>query len=124
MVGFYGSARPHYGTVRADTRSMSDSKDAMEARIAVDKLTGDVERLLMITEAFWGILKKQHGYTDDDLAEMITEIDLRDGKLDGRVSNKSEPRQCPNCDRVIMRNRAQCLYCGTEAPDLSAPFER
>ena len=124
MVGFHGSARPHYGTLRADLKTMGTAQDAMEARIAVDKLRGDVERLLMIAEAFWEILKTQHGYTDDDLAEMITEIDLRDGKLDGRAATASEPRKCSQCDRVILRDRTQCLYCGAEATPGNTPFER
>ena len=52
----------------------------------LDAVTFDIERLLMITEALWMLLKKEHGYTDDVLLQRIREIDLRDGELDGRVA--------------------------------------
>jgi hypothetical protein len=81
----------------------------------------DIERLLMITEALWGILKEQHGYTDDELMRRITEIDRRDGKVDGRVA-QSPPGSCPRCNRTLERKRSFCLYCGQAiAWD---PFER
>ncbi|MFC1744479.1 hypothetical protein ACFL35_10840 [Candidatus Riflebacteria bacterium] len=78
----------------------------------IESLQDDVERLLMITEALWAMLKEEHGYEDEKLVEMITEIDLRDGKLDGRVAI-DDPEPCPNCKRKLQRNRNICIYCGT-----------
>jgi hypothetical protein len=81
----------------------------------------DIERLLMITEAFWTLLKQQHGYTDTDLATLVTEIDLRDGRLDGRVA-VSPPQPCPFCGHTLTKKRPFCIYCGKPvAPD---PFAR
>ena len=67
----------------------------------------------MITEALWTILKEQHGFDDADLIDRINEIDLRDGKLDGRVKEKEGPLSCPKCNRTLSRQRPTCLYCGT-----------
>jgi hypothetical protein len=78
-------------------------------------------RLLMITEAFWTLLKEQHGYTDTDLAKLIAEIDLRDGRLDGRVAS-GPPQPCPYCGHTLAKKRPFCIYCGKPvAPD---PFAR
>lgn len=82
----------------------------------------DLEKLFMITEALWTILKQQHGYTDEHLVETIQGIDLRDGKLDGRVTKSSQRPTCPQCGRIISRRKARCLYCGADAPQ--QPFER
>lgn len=86
--------------------------EAREAKTETELLRHDIERLLMITEALWTILKKQNGYADADLMNLVQEIDLRDGKLDGRVAKVPSP-PCPNCGRVAVRNRPLCLYCGS-----------
>ncbi|MCM8542616.1 MAG: hypothetical protein NE328_20285 [Lentisphaeraceae bacterium] len=85
--------------------------DASDAKLRVDYLEGEVERLLMISEALWGILKEQLQYSDDELVRRVQEIDMRDGQLDGKVS-KSAPKKCTACGRTVMKKRPQCMYCG------------
>lgn len=87
----------------------------------VEELSGQVEKLLMITEALWTMLKEEHGYVDEDLIKKIMEIDMRDGRLDGRVA-KSEPVVCPKCGRPASRTRSLCMYCGGLI--VRTPFER
>ncbi len=65
----------------------------------------------MITEALWDILKEQHGYTDEDLTKRVQQIDMRDGKLDGRVA-PSGVRSCPSCKRPVSGRHLMCIYCG------------
>ena len=65
----------------------------------------------MITEALWMLLKAEHGYTDKVLADLIKEIDLRDGNLDGRVA-KSLARACPSCGKPISKKHPFCMHCG------------
>jgi hypothetical protein len=90
-------------------------------RADVKSLELELERLLMITEALWEILKEKHGYTDDELVRRIALIDLKDGTLDGRVA-KSAPAQCPKCGRVLGKRHVTCLYCGTQL--VQDPFVR
>lgn len=71
----------------------------------------DIERLLMITEALWGILKEQHGYTDAELFRRVMAIDLRDGRADGRVA-PTPARECPHCHRPMTKGRPVCIFCG------------
>lgn len=85
---------------------------AREARTDVELLKHDINRLLLITEALWTFLKRQHGYSDDDLKSLIQEIDLRDGKPDAAAA-KEQPLQCPSCGRANSAKRAYCIYCGT-----------
>jgi hypothetical protein len=88
------------------------SRQASTANDEIKFVKADVEKLLMITEALWTLLKDQHGYSDEDLVKQVEEIDLRDGRLDGKVA--SAPRKCPSCNRAISRKRSACLYCGQE----------
>lgn len=80
----------------------------------VGLLRFDVERLLMITEALWSILKENHGYSDDELMKRVAAIDMRDGALDGRVATVESPI-CPQCKRShLAKHRPFCLYCGAQ----------
>ena len=121
-----------YGAVFASARNSAQSRAATiaghQAESAannaiheVENLKQDVEKLLMITEALWGIIQEQLEYDDEELIRRIEEIDLRDGKLDGRVKG-GPPPECPQCGRVLIGKRPQCLYCGTEVK--RDPFER
>jgi hypothetical protein len=87
------------------------SSKASTALTKVDAMKSDIERLLMITEALWIILKEEHGYTDDMLVQKINEVDLKDGKLDGRVAPNG-PAECPQCHRKVVSRSNQCLFCG------------
>ena len=89
--------------------------EARAARTETELMRSDIERLLMITEALWTFLKQEHGYSDEDLAKVVSEIDLRDGRLDGKVAaNPSRP--CPNCGKVVSNRRPFCIYCGKPVP--------
>ena len=99
---FYSPSHPPAVSPYADSSS-NQGKHA--------DLTHDIERLLMITEALWAILKEKHGYTDSELMRRVALIDLRDGKLDGKVS-KVEPAPCPRCGKVLNKRHPRCIYCG------------
>jgi ribosomal protein L32 len=105
----------------AQSTASEAKQQAHDAKMDSDLLRMDVERLLMITEALWTFLKQQHGYNDEDLIKLMTEIDLRDGRLDNRVA-PTGPQKCPNCGHVMNRNRALCYYCGK--PMQMEPFVR
>jgi hypothetical protein len=69
-----------------------------------------IEGLRLTCQALWEIVRSQHGLTDDVILKKIEEIDLRDGKLDGKMT-ASVP--CPECNHEVRANRRNCLYCGT-----------
>ena len=94
---------------------------AREAEAKADLLSHDIDRLLMITEAMWTLMKKQHGYTDDTLTGLIEEIDHRKVIVDGVIS-KDPPEPCPNCGKINLARRMSCIYCGK--PILTHPFAR
>ncbi len=85
--------------------------DASEAKSEADVLKHDIDRLMMITEALWAFLKKEHGYSDDDLAKAVGVIDLRHSGAD-----KDAQEKCPTCGRMVSAHRRLCLYCGSPVP--------
>ncbi len=63
---------------------------AREARTDVELFKHDIDRLLMISEALWTLMKRDRGYTDDVLTRLIEEIDQRKVTVDG-VTAKDPP---------------------------------
>ena len=72
-----------------------------------------VEKLALISRALWEILSVGKGMKEEDLLELITEIDLRDGKLDGHLGLKVI--ECPECHHKVSTRHDHCLYCGSSS---------
>ena len=115
MTGLFLAGAVQHRMARA---SQAQSAGKRAARVAGDvrtqneAITGDIEKLFMLTEALWTILKEEHGYSDDKLIKRIQEVDLHDGKLDGKVAKQQKP-SCPKCKHKLMGKHQVCLYCGT-----------
>lgn len=117
-----GAAQQMARANQAQTEGQMAARTAADVRTQNESIQFDLEKLFMITEALWLVLKEQHGYTDENLVEMIQDIDLRDGKLDGKVSKAADRPACSQCGRTILRRQVRCVYCGAIAPQ--QPFER
>ena len=96
-------------------------RDSRSLEREVVQLHADVERLLLISEALWKILRERCDLSDDELVKEITKLDLEDGLPDYR-KKPTEPRTCPSCHRVLSKRKAVCSMCGAPVP--IAPFER
>jgi len=90
----------------ASQNARQNARDLVELETRVDQLN-------LINMALWSFLQDKLGLTDDQLEERVREIDLADGRLDGKV--RATPTQCPSCGRTMSKRHARCLYCGVEA---------
>ena len=107
MFGFMlSSYRPSAGRSGATTGELrSIAKDSTR------DVTRRLEGLELACAGLWELLKTKHGYSDDDLVAMIREVDLRDGKLDGKITKSA--RDCPSCGRkLLLRKSPNCSWCG------------
>jgi hypothetical protein len=103
----------------ASAEAAAAQNTAREAQTNVDLLSHDIDRLLMITEALWTLMKQEHGYADDVLTKLIEEIDRRKVIVDG-MAVKDPPQTCSNCGKINSAKRLFCIYCGK--PILTNPF--
>ncbi len=101
---------------RPGGRHVASSSDA-----EINELKQQIERLLLITEALWRIVKEKNGCDELALIREMTVIDMEDGRLD-MGKPPSAPQPCPKCSRVLSRHRPRCLYCGE--PIAVDPFAR
>lgn len=89
----------------------SDARTRAEmARELVAQLESRVDRLTLANAAMWEIMQQQLGVTDEVLKAKVAEIDIRDGRLDGKIDSRETT--CSKCRRKLSRRHAKCLYCG------------
>lgn len=78
------------------------------------------ERLSLAVMALAEVLAEQRGITEDMIEAKMREIDLRDGKLDGKLRRPA--KLCAACQRPSSPHRSNCLYCGAALPEDSVLF--
>ena len=88
---------------------------------ALAELDARVDRLLLVIEAMWGMMKEQ-GLTDEQLAARIAEIDNSDGVIDGR--RVVPALTCKSCGSKVMGGLPRCQICGTETGVVPGPLDR
>jgi hypothetical protein len=69
-----------------------------------------VEKLSLSCQAMWELIRDNTDLTEEELFVKMTEVDLRDGKLDGRLGQ--QVLICSNCGRKVSSKRSNCFYCG------------
>lgn len=101
---------------RAQARRIDQSARSLSQR--VEELEARLSRSLLACEAMWTLLRDKLGVSEEEFLERINEIDLSDGKLDGKVRRTAVA--CPQCKRTISRRFPHCMYCGQ--PIAHEPF--
>ncbi len=91
------------GAFRAMSRSAHNWTTVM-------KLNDRSDRLTIACMAIWSILKEKLQFSEEELFKRMQEIDLKDGKLDGRI--RSQVKECTSCKRVMSQSHQKCIWCG------------
>jgi len=99
----HASVSTAYGSRQPAARSTETSAD-------VRYLESRIDRLEMICEAMWNLLKERLPAADEDLMGCIAELDISDGVADGKVQRGA--MKCPKCNRPNSRRHDFCIYCG------------
>jgi len=80
----------------------------------IEELERVVESLTLTCQAMWELLREQTNLTDEKLMERMQEVDLRDGRRDGKIGPAIST--CPGCSRINKARREVCVYCGRALP--------
>ena len=87
---------------------------------ALADLEARVDRLLLVIEALWTMIKDD-GHTDEELAARMAEIDKSDGAADGR--RVAPTVTCRSCASKVMGGLPRCQICGTETGVRPGPLD-
>ena len=87
---------------------------AQSAQELIHQMEKRVNRLSLLCQAMWEMLRERAEFTEDQLAAKVLEVDLRDGRSDNRITTLI--RDCPSCGRKTNSKRLVCVICGAELP--------
>ncbi|MFQ5491149.1 MAG: hypothetical protein ACE5GE_10535 [Phycisphaerae bacterium] len=100
-------------SVAAVQAAGSASRKAGEAKSSAAEVEAKCDRALLVCEALWTILRDKLNVSEEELVQRVNDIDLTDGRLDGKV-RKANAHACPGCGRTIAKRFPKCMYCGQE----------
>lgn len=96
--------------LREESRRSSGSTSNRATQSNMRELRHQVERLSLLNQALWELIRDRLQLTEADLQRIAHDIDMRDGIADGKIS--ASPLRCPTCSRVSNSKHYKCLYCG------------
>jgi len=102
----YDESRPLQAQLTADKAE----RKAERAANQLGNVHRHVERLSLACQALWELLRDRTDLTEEDLEAKILEVDLRDGRADGKMGTR--PLDCPSCGRKTNSTRSICMMCG------------
>ena len=101
--------------------AVADAKHAVskayESNTNSDGLAKKLERLALLNQAVWSLVKQRTSLTDQDLLVEIKRLDLLDGQMDGKLT---ETKTCVKCHTTLMASAQSCYRCRTQSPITSA----
>jgi hypothetical protein len=112
-------------------RALDASLDAKKSQMDQERLVQQVrtlevqiDRLTLALATVTELFCERNEITQEQLALKVREIDLRDGKLDGRISRteNKQVKKCSSCQGVNNELRQTCLYCGKDLPHNTIPL--
>jgi len=112
MIDLLWDLHQHYRIAEVNERAARGESEAKAAAREVRDLQARVDALTLACTTMWSLMQTRLGMTDAEFGDRLREIDLRDGKLDGRVA--PDIKACPRCKRVMSNRHARCLYCGDD----------
>lgn len=93
--------------------------DAMVSHLRIIDVDERIDRLVLLVEAMWAVLR-ENGFSDEDLAAKLTEFDSADGSMDGRRT--PAPATCRGCGSKVPAGLPSCQFCGAALPSDPDPF--
>ena len=110
----------HGKVIRASADASQALSKTIESRADIGALERKIDRLALLNQAMWSLVKEQTSLTEADLIEQIKRLDMLDGRLDGKVA---ETKKCNSCGTVLAASAHSCYGCGAESP-VSSAFHR
>ncbi len=98
-------------TQAAQYARSASTAEAMTSHLRMIGVDERIDRVVLLVEAMWALLR-EHGFSDEELAEKLMELDQSDGTIDGRRT--PAPSTCRSCGSKVAAGLPACQFCGTD----------
>jgi hypothetical protein len=115
MFGIFWDLYQQNRINQAQDQAERSGSEARSAVHAVQSLESRVNSLTLVNTALWSLLQERLGLSEEQLADRVKEIDLSDGRLDGKVA--PTVGVCSTCNRTMSERHRRCIYCGADSPN-------
>lgn len=95
---------------KAELARVDSRQTGERLQFEAQRLEAKIDGLALICEALWELVRENTNLTNEDIHRKIEEIDLRDGRRDGRISGSVT--ECRKCHRQAHTRQVTCMYCG------------
>lgn len=93
----------------------ADAKQALtktyESSANTSSIERKLERVVLLNQAIWSLVKLQTNLTESDLMQEIKRLDMLDGQLDGKIA---ETKKCSKCSTILAASATSCYQCGAQ----------
>lgn len=110
-MNIFWEGKQQLNIMEANSKASTANNKAQRANTKLSQLEQKVNHLSIACQAMWEILKEKSKVSEKEIEEKIIEIDLRDGRADGKISTTIV--ECFQCNRKINSTKKSCFYCGT-----------
>lgn len=94
---------------RQDSRRTAESA-RLKLHDEIYRMEAKLATMALICQALYELLRDKVGLDDAMVEAKMQEIDMRDGRADGRITG--QPTTCPKCNRPTHTRLRLCMYCG------------
>jgi hypothetical protein len=109
---YYGWVHNYYDHSAARNAAIDAGSAANRAENALAHLQDALDRQALVIRTLLTACEKAGLYTEQQFRELLDEVDLSDGRLDGKFKPQPAPRECPSCSKVNSKRAVSCMYCG------------
>lgn len=104
----------------AKATAKDSQAEIRQLKLHVVAIEQTVERTALAAMALAEIMRDRLGVSEAEIEAKVQEIDLRDGRLDGKL--RAQNQNCQHCHRPNAAHRIACLYCGLQLSGASTLF--
>ncbi|MBZ0136970.1 MAG: hypothetical protein K8I27_11410 [Planctomycetes bacterium] len=114
---YYGWIHGYYAIDASRDAAQSATEAGSAARRAENalaRLEDALDRQGLIIRTLLTACEKSGLFNEAGFRELMNEIDLSDGRLDGKYKPQATPQSCPNCGKTNGKRAVSCMYCGVQ----------
>jgi len=109
---YYGWVHSYYNNTATQQAANDATSAARRAENALARLEDALDRQALVIRTLLTACEKAGMFNESTFRELMNDVDLSDGRLDGKFKPQAGPRECHACGKTNGKRAVTCMYCG------------